>query len=67
MDGTKEFAKTNYENRLTRDNLLSMLLPRLELAKQLLAPSGVIFCSIDDRNYAYLKFCLMMFFKKKLC
>lgn len=55
MDGTNEFAKTNYENRITRDNLLSMLLPRLELAKQLLSPSGVIFCSIDDRNYAYLK------------
>lgn len=65
MDGTKEFAKTNYENRLTRDNLLSMLLPRLELAKQLLAPSGVIFCSIDDRNYAYLKILFDDVFQEK--
>ena len=55
MDENGEFAKTNYENRITRDNLLSMMLPRLELAKQLLSSHGVIFCSIDDRNYAYLK------------
>lgn len=55
MDENGEFAKTNYENRITRDNLLSMMHPRLELAKQLLSSHGVIFCSIDDRNYAYLK------------
>lgn len=55
MDENGEFAKTNYENRITRDNLLSMMYPRLELAKQLLSSHGVIFCSIDDRNYAYLK------------
>ena len=55
MDDSGEFAITNYENRLTRDTLLSLLLPRLELAKQLMSPNGVIFCSIDDRNYAYLK------------
>ncbi len=28
-----EFAKTNYENAITRDNLLSMLYPRLYVAK----------------------------------
>lgn len=50
-----EFADTNYENSITRDNLLSMLYPRLMLAKDLLTNKGVIFCSIDDRNYAYLK------------
>ncbi len=32
-----------------------MLYPRLVLAKQLLSEEGVIFCSIDDRNQAYLK------------
>ena len=53
-----EFAQTNYQNAITRDNLLSMLYPRLQLAKQLLAQDGVIFCSIDDRNQAYIK-CLM--------
>lgn len=50
-----EFAKTNYNNALTRDNLLSMLYPRLILAKQLLSKEGFIFCSIDDKNYAYVK------------
>ncbi|MBQ7170791.1 MAG: site-specific DNA-methyltransferase [Clostridia bacterium] len=57
-DSMGEFAQTNYENALTRDNLLSMLYSRLTLAKMLLSETGVIFCSIDDRNYAYVK-CLM--------
>ena len=54
-DSMGEFAKTNYQNAITRDNLLSMLYPRLVLAKQLLSDSGVIFCSIDDKNQAYVK------------
>ena len=54
-DDLGEFAKTNYENAITRDNLLSMLKPRLEIAKMLLKDDGVIFCSIDDRNQAYVK------------
>lgn len=54
-DSMGEFAETNYDNAITRDNLLSMLYPRLVLAKQLLSPSGVIFCSIDDKNQAYVK------------
>lgn len=54
-DNMGEFAKTNYENSITRDNLLSMLYPRLMLAKQLLKDEGAIFCSIDDRNQAYVK------------
>lgn len=54
-DSMGEFAKTNYENAITRDNLLSMLHSRLTLAKMLLSDSGVIFCSIDDRNQAYVK------------
>lgn len=57
-DSMGQFADTNYQNAITRDNLLSMLYPRLILAKQLLSESGVIFCSIDDRNQAYVK-CLM--------
>lgn len=57
-DSMGEFAKTNYQNSITRDNLLSMLYPRLMLAKMLLSNTGVIFCSIDIRNYAYTK-CLM--------
>lgn len=54
-DSMGDFAQTNYENAISRDNLLSMLYPRLWLAKQLLSDAGVIFCSIDDRNQAYLK------------
>lgn len=54
-DSMGEFAATNYNNAITRDNLLSMLYPRLQLAKQLLSDDGVIFCSIDDRNFAYSK------------
>ena len=54
-DNLGEFAKTNYDNAITRDNLLSMLYPRLSLARQLLKDDGVIFCSIDDRNQAYVK------------
>jgi len=54
-DSMGEFAETNYDNAITRDNLLSMLYPRLYVAKQLLSDSGVIFCSIDDKNHAYAK------------
>ncbi|MBW7569502.1 site-specific DNA-methyltransferase [Succinivibrio faecicola] len=57
-DDMGEFAATNYNNAITRDNLLSMLYPRLILARQLLSDEGVIFCSIDDKNQAYLK-CMM--------
>ncbi len=54
-DSMGEFAQTNYANAISRDNLLSMLYPRLVLAKQILSDSGVIFCSIDDKNQAYVK------------
>lgn len=54
-DSMGNFAETNYTNSLTRDNLLSMLYSRLTLAKQLLSDEGLIFCSIDDRNHAYVK------------
>ena len=54
-DDMGEFAVTNYNNAITRDNLLSMLYPRLVLARQLLSENGVIFCSIDDKNQAYVK------------
>lgn len=55
-DDTGDHAKTNYDNSLSRDGLLSMLYPRLVLAKRLLSREGTIFCSIDDKNQAYLKF-----------
>ncbi|WP_104687479.1 site-specific DNA-methyltransferase [Helicobacter acinonychis] len=54
-DSMGESAQTNYTNAIKRDNLLTMLYNRLQLAKQLLKDDGVIFCSIDDRNHAYVK------------
>ena len=54
-DNLGDFAKTNYENGITRDNLLSMLYPRLMLAKHLLSNQGIIYCSLDDKNQAYIK------------
>lgn len=54
-DSMGEFADMNYDNAITRDNLLSMLYPRLVLARQLLSENGIIFCSIDDKNQAYVK------------
>lgn len=54
-DSMGNFAKTNYTNEITRDNLLSMLYVRLQLARDLLSEDGVIFCSIDDKNQAYVK------------
>lgn len=54
-DSMGQFAQTNYKNNITRDNLLAMLEPRLRLARNLLSDDGVIFCSIDDKNQAYVK------------
>ena len=53
-DSMGDFANTNYDNSITRDNLLSMLYPRLILAKKLLNDDGIIFCSIDDKNLSYV-------------
>lgn len=54
-NGKGKYSKTNYNNAITRDNLLSMLYPRLVLARELLSDDGVLFCSIDDRNQAHVK------------
>ena len=54
-DNKGKFTKTNYNNSIPRDNLLSSLYTRLKLARDLLKDDGVIFCSIDDKNQAYIK------------
>ena len=54
-DDMGSFAKTNYENNLTRDNLLSMMWCRLYIAKKLLSKYGTIICSIDQKNHSYIK------------
>lgn len=64
MDNEGEFAKTNYENKVTRDELLSMLEPRLELAKQLLSSEGCIFVQLMIETMHMLKCCLIKFLVK---
>lgn len=66
-DSMGEFAQTNYDNAISRDNLLSMLYPRLLLARDLLTKDGVIFCSIDDKNQAYVKCLFDEVFEERRC
>ena len=54
-DNLGAFAKTNYKNS------------RIMLAKQLMSDDGVIFCSIDDRNQAYVKCLFDEVFGEKNC
>lgn len=63
MDSEGNSANTNYENRKDRDALLSEFEPRLEKARELLSDDGVFFCSIDDRNHAYVKILLDRIFQ----
>jgi adenine-specific DNA-methyltransferase len=46
---------TYYRDAVAHARWLSQMRDRLELLKQLLAPSGVIFVSVDDAEAAYLK------------
>lgn len=59
IDGnlTKEglFRKNSKDNGHYHSNWLSMMLPRLYLARNLLCDEGVIFISIDDNEAANLK------------
>lgn len=54
-DGKLKYALTTYNNKIKRQDLLEMLRIRLILARELLSDDGVFFCSIDDRNQAYVK------------
>ena len=49
------FRKNSRDNGHYHSNWLSMMLPRLHLAKTLLRDDGVIFISIDDNEQAQLK------------
>lgn len=48
-------AFTHYDDNLAHSTWLSMLKPRLELLRNLLAEDGSIWISIDDDEQAYLK------------
>ncbi|WP_300591967.1 site-specific DNA-methyltransferase [Microbacterium sp.] len=53
-DGTRFVANTESNGRFHSD-WLSMMLPRLKLARTMLSPDGVIFISIDDHEVASLR------------
>lgn len=48
-------AFEHYDDNLEHSTWLSLMRPRLEILKNLLAKNGVIFISIDDYEFAYLK------------
>jgi adenine-specific DNA-methyltransferase len=50
-----EFAQNNRSNGRFHSDWLSMIYPRLKLARNLLTDDGVIFISIDDNEQANLK------------
>jgi len=47
-------AFTHYEDGLEHSIWLSLMRDRLEILRELLTPDGVIFCSIDDSEFAYV-------------
>ena len=53
-EGVKIDTNTKADGRF-HSNWLNMLYPRLLLARQLLAPAGVIFLSIDDKELHHLR------------
>jgi adenine-specific DNA-methyltransferase len=54
-DGNRNFKKNDKTNGRFHSDWLSMMLPRLKLARNLLSDDGVIFISIDDNEQANLK------------
>ncbi len=59
---------THYDDGLEHSRWLSLMRDRLEILKRLLAPSGVIFISIDDVEVGYLRVLLdEVFGRKNFC
>ena len=54
-DGLQNFKKNTREGGRFHSDWLSMMYPRLKLARNLLSEDGVIFISIDDNEQANLK------------
>lgn len=48
-------SKLEYKDKFTHNEWLSFMSKRLGIAKLLLADDGIIFISIDDKEYAHLK------------
>lgn len=61
-------AFEHYDDNLEHSTWLSLMRPRLEILKNLLAKNGVIFISIDDYEFAYLKvLCDEVFLRRNFC
>ena len=54
-DGNRQYAVNSRENGRYHSDWLSMMYPRLMIARNLLSENGVIFISIDDSEQANLK------------
>ena len=55
VDGNRQYTVNSRDNGRYHSDWLSMMYPRLRLARNLLSDSGVIFISIDDNEQANLK------------
>ncbi len=53
-EGGRKLSSNPETSGRFHSNWLSMVLPRLKLAKHLLRPDGVLFCTIDEREHATL-------------
>src|SRR5205085_12330411 len=58
-------AFEHYDDNLEHGQWLSMLYPRLELLRDLLAPDGTLWVSIDDNEGHYLKVLLDEIFGRR--
>ena len=58
-------AFEHYDDNLEHSTWLSLMKPRLEILRNLLADDGVMFVQIDDNEYAYLKVLLDEIFGRR--
>ncbi len=58
-------AFTHYDDKLEHSQWLSMMYPRLQLLRDLLTEDGVLFCTLDDSELAYLTVMLDEIFGRK--
>ena len=58
-------AFEHYDDNLEHSQWLSMMMPRLQLLRELLSEDGSLWVSIDEREYAYLKVLLDEIFGRK--
>jgi adenine-specific DNA-methyltransferase len=67
IDESGQATTSEKDGGHTHTNWLKMILPRLTLAKQLLADDGLMLVSIDDREFAGLRLVLDEIFGQENC